>query len=112
MHTIEHVGLGRYGDPIDYDGDIKAIDELKRSLSDSGDLLVVVPIASEPKIYFNAHRVYTAEQFLAYFSDLLIVEFALIPDSEIDGDLVLNPSAELLARQHYACGCFWFRKVL
>jgi len=30
MHTIEHIGLGRYGDPIDPDGDLKAIKELIR----------------------------------------------------------------------------------
>jgi hypothetical protein len=33
MHTVEHIGLGRYGDPIDYDGDLKAINELKRVLT-------------------------------------------------------------------------------
>ncbi len=30
MHVVEHVGLGRYGDPLDPDGDLKAIAELKR----------------------------------------------------------------------------------
>jgi hypothetical protein len=30
MHTIEHIGLGRYGDTIDPTGDLKAIQELKR----------------------------------------------------------------------------------
>ena len=30
MHVIEHIGLGRYGDPLDPDGDIKAINELKK----------------------------------------------------------------------------------
>ena len=30
MHTIEHIGLGRYGDPIEPDGDLRAITELKR----------------------------------------------------------------------------------
>jgi hypothetical protein len=29
MHTIEHIGLGRYGDELDVNGDIKAIEELK-----------------------------------------------------------------------------------
>src|SRR5690554_5750635 len=43
MHTVEHVGLGRYGDPLDYDGDIKAINELKRVLARGGHLLFVVP---------------------------------------------------------------------
>src|SRR5579863_9192721 len=28
MHTVEHIGLGRYGDPIDIDGDKKAMKEL------------------------------------------------------------------------------------
>ncbi len=30
MHTIEHIGLGRYGDQIDPKGDIKAMSELQR----------------------------------------------------------------------------------
>ena len=30
MHVIEHIGLGRYGDLLDYDGDLKAMKELKR----------------------------------------------------------------------------------
>lgn len=44
MHTIEHIGLGRYGDPIDPEGDLKAIKELKRVLAKDGSLLFVVPI--------------------------------------------------------------------
>ncbi len=30
MHVVEHVGLGRYGDPLDVDGDLKACRELAR----------------------------------------------------------------------------------
>ena len=33
MHVVEHVGLGRYGDTVDSDGDLKAIKELKRVLA-------------------------------------------------------------------------------
>ncbi|WP_211226596.1 DUF268 domain-containing protein [Pedobacter glucosidilyticus] len=47
MHTIEHIGLGRYGDPLDYDGDIKAIKELKRVVAPGGNLLIVVPRSRE-----------------------------------------------------------------
>ena len=52
MHVIEHIGLGRYGDEMDPDGDLKAIDELKRVLSRKGDLLFVVPVG-KPKIMYN-----------------------------------------------------------
>ena len=78
MHTIEHIGLGRYGDTIDYDGDIKAISELKRVLAINGNLLFVVPIGEEAKIFFNAHRIYTYQQIITYFSELELMEFSLI----------------------------------
>lgn len=110
MHTLEHIGLGRYGDKLDYDGDLKAISELKRVLIPGGNLLVVVPIASEPCIYFNAHRVYSANQFISYFSELELIEFCLIPDKESDEDFIINPSEEILSQSKYDCGCFWFRK--
>ena len=39
MHVVEYIGLGRYGEPLDYDGDLKAIGELKRVLGKDGNLL-------------------------------------------------------------------------
>ena len=106
MHTVEHVGLGRYGDTIDPDGDLKAIGELRRVLSPSGSLLFVVPVG-KPSIEFNAHRIYSYDQILSYFSDLELLEFALIPDK---GGLFVNASKEMANSQDYGCGCFWFKK--
>jgi len=110
MHTVEHVGLGRYGDPMDYDGDIKAVNELKRVLAPGGTLLFVVPIGAANIIHFNAHRVYNKQHVLELFSDLNLEEFTLIPEDENDGGLIVNPCEELLSKQAYACGCFWFTK--
>lgn len=111
MHTIEHIGLGRYGDPLDYDGDIKAITELKRVLAVGGHLLFVVPLGRENRIFFNAHRIYTKGQVLDLFSDLELKDFSLIPEDERDGGLVTNPDDRLLEKQVYACGCFYFTKA-
>ena len=66
MHTIEHIGLGRYGDPLDALGDLKAIEELKRIVKLDGDLLFVTPVG-QPKIMFNGQRVYSYEQIVSYF---------------------------------------------
>jgi len=110
MHTVEHVGLGRYGDPLDYDGDKKAIAELKRILATNGSLFFVVPLGNTNKIHFNAHRIYTKDSILSLFHDLTLQEFALIPEDEEDGGLVVNPDDALLAKQSYGCGCFWFKK--
>lgn len=109
MHTVEHIGLGRYGDPIDPDGDIKAMRELSRVLSINGNFLFVTPIG-KPKIQFNAHRVYSYEQIISYFPDLILKEFSLIPDNAIDTGIITNASKELANEQNYACGCFWFTK--
>ena len=106
MHTIEHIGLGRYGDKIDPMGDIKSIDELKRVLKTGGDLLFVTPVG-KPRIEFNAHRIYSYEQILEYFSPLVLKEFSLIPDA---GGLITNADPNLVKDQNYACGCFWFKK--
>lgn len=109
MHVVEHVGLGRYGDPLDPNGDLKAIDELKRVLAPGGSLLFVVPIG-QPRIMFNAHRIYAYRQIIEYFLGLELVEFSLIPDKPEDGGLLRHASQEQADAQNYGCGCFWFRK--
>jgi SAM-dependent methyltransferase len=107
MHTLEHVGLGRYGDNIDADGDLKAMAELQRVLKPGGHLLIVVPVG-QPKIEFNAHRIYSYEQIVSYFPGLKLKEFALIPEKS--GGLVYGATVEQVAQERYACGCFWFIK--
>jgi SAM-dependent methyltransferase len=109
MHTVEHVGLGRYGDPIDYDGDLKAIGELKRVVRPGGSLLFVTPIGRS-RIQFNAHRIYSYSQILEAFAGFELREFSLVPDSEKDGGLVENAPEEFADKQTYGCGCFWFVK--
>lgn len=109
MHTIEHIGLGRYGDPICPDGDIKAISELKRVLSYEGSLLFVVPIG-KPKIMFNAHRIYSYDQIIEYFSGMKLRQFALIPDNARDTGIMINADKKVADEQKYGCGCFWFVK--
>lgn len=109
MHTVEHIGLGRYGDPLNPDGDLIAIAELKRVLAMGGSLLFVVPIG-KPKIMFNAHRIYSYEQISSYFSDLTLVEFTLIPDNATASGIIFNATKDMADSQNYACGCFWFRR--
>ena len=109
MHVVEHVGLGRYGDALDFGGDLKAMAELRRALAPDGNLLFVVPVG-RPRIQFNAHRIYGFDQIRAAFGELELMEFSLVPDRRDGFGLIENASKELADRQRYACGCFWFRK--
>lgn len=109
MHTVEHIGLGRYGDPVDPEGDLKAIAELKRVLAPSGNLLFVVPIGKSAKIMFNAHRIYTIEIIQKLFADFTLKEFAYIPERV--GVMQTNPDIRALHLGNYDFGCFWFQKL-
>lgn len=72
--VVEHIGLGRYGDPLDPFGSEKAAEELKRVLAPGGNLYVSLPVDSENKTYFNAHRAFTREYVLDLFAPLKPVE--------------------------------------
>ncbi|MDZ4829038.1 MAG: DUF268 domain-containing protein [Phycisphaerae bacterium] len=113
MHVIEHIGLGRYGDPIDPDGDGTALRELERVLAPGGTLLVVVPVGS-PRVCFNAHRVYSRDAIVRRVPSLVLRSFALIPDApapgKYDPGLIEGADADLVAQQRYACGCFRFER--
>ncbi len=109
MHVVEHIGLGRYGDPLDPDGDLKAINELKRVLAPNGYLIFVVPVGGKSIIMFNAHRIYTYEQVISYFENFELIEFSLIPDQSEEG-IILNANNDQANRQIYGCGCFLFKK--
>jgi len=106
MHTVEHIGLGRYGDELDPQGDIKAINEIKRVVMTGGDILFVVPLGKS-MIQFNGQRLYSKEQIVEYFSGCELKEFTLIPDK---GGLIRNAETEIINNQKYPCGCFWFKK--
>lgn len=109
MHTIEHIGLGRYGDPIDPLGDLKAIAELKRVVKKGGTLLFVTPVG-KPTLRFNAHRIYAYDQIIKYFSGFTLKEFALLPDNALEEGLIVPATKKQADAQSWGCGCFWFVK--
>ena len=110
MHVIEHIGLGRYGDALDPDGDLKAFNELKRVVSDNGSLIIVIPMGEQPIVHFNAHRVYDYDQIIRIFHGFELMEFALIPEAWDNGGLLIDADKKNLENETYACGCFWFTK--
>lgn len=108
MHTIEHIGLGRYGDPLDPKGDQTALTELQRVVASQGSLLIVVPVG-RPRIQFNAHRIYDPQMIEDYLPHMSLQSWSMLPDDSSRG-LLDNPTREFALQQRYACGCFWLTK--
>ena len=88
--------------------DLKAAKELQRVVRRGGQLLFVVPVAENPILFFNAQRIYSYGLVLEMFSEMRLVEFAVIPDARNGAKLVRNGSHKDILGQRYACGCFHF----
>jgi SAM-dependent methyltransferase len=97
--VVEHIGLGRYGDPLDWQGTEKAINELKRILAPGGDLYLSIPLDDENIVYFNAHRAFNEEYVVSLFEPLEIVERRYIYGSEF----LSKP------RRGFGTGCYHLR---
>jgi len=106
LHVVEHVGLGRYGDPLNPLGTRLASEELSRVLMPGGDLYFSTPVG-RPRVCFNAHRVHTPQQILTYFKGLELVEFSVVDDR---GYYMTDVQPEQMNTANYACGLFWFKR--
>jgi hypothetical protein len=106
LHVAEHIGLGRYGDPLNPDGTRQAATQLARVLAPGGSLFFGLPVGQE-RTCFNAHRVHSPQTICDYFKDLDLIEFSGVHD---DGTFVERSSLESFTDDAYACGMYWFRK--
>lgn len=57
LHAIEHMGLGRYGDPINAFGHYQALQNLSALLADDGILYLSFLTGNKSRIEYSAHRV-------------------------------------------------------
>lgn len=112
LHAIEHFGLGRYGDPIDYFGHEKAITNITKILKKNGKLYFATPIG-EQRIEFNSQRVFSVRYLYDLFStDFIVDSFSFV---DYKGDLFEN--VEITEKGinsnygcYYGCGIFEMTK--
>jgi SAM-dependent methyltransferase len=113
LHALEHFGLGRYGDKVDYDGHLIGWENIYRLLKKNGKFYFSVPIG-EQRIEFNAHRVFSLKYLLTLFAGKYkIHSFAYVDDS---GHLITDVELKEKHVQdnfscHYGCGIFELSKM-
>jgi SAM-dependent methyltransferase len=112
LHAIEHFGLGRYNDTIDYYGYLKAIANIVEILQQGGRFYFSVPIGKQ-RIEFNAHRVFS----VSYLIELLANNFEINRFSYINDAGDFFESVELTEDAiknnlgcWYGCGIFELTK--
>lgn len=88
LHTLEHFGLGRYGDPIDFDGHKKGLRNMIAMLQTGGRFYLSVPIGPQ-RIEFNGHRIFSPQYILDLAgSELRLDRFSYIDDA---GKPIIDP---------------------
>jgi hypothetical protein len=110
LHTIEHFGLGRYGDEPDPEGHIKGFKNLIKLLKKNGLLYISFPIGKKTKIYFNSERVFNPSEILSWSNQLEFIRFDYINEN---GDIILNYDLinSPLMNIKYSCGIYTFKKI-
>lgn len=75
ISSIEHDGLGRYGDPINPWGDIESMQAMKEMLKSNGLLFIAFPFGQDCLLW-NAHRVYGEKRLPLLFEGWQRRDFA------------------------------------
>jgi hypothetical protein len=112
LHALEHFGLGRYGDEINYQGHLIGWENMRKMLKRGGKLYFSVPIGPQ-RIEFNAHRVFSLNYLLGLFgSDYKIDSFSYVDDNgNLCRDAVLEKeSVDKNFSCNYGCGIFELSK--
>lgn len=108
LHAIEHFGLGRYGDTVDYDGHIKAIENITEMLQKDGRFYFSVPIGRQ-RVEFNAQRVFSIHYLIDLLKNSYYIErFSYVDDMECFHENVelSEDSIETNFNCNYGCGIF------
>lgn len=109
--SLEHFGLGRYGDPVDPSACFKAFKSIQRVMKTGGKIYIAVPIGFE-HLEFDAHRVFYASTIVENFNEMKLLEFSVInPDcNEIEYHVDIHKYDNCFEKGGLRFGLFVFEK--
>jgi len=112
LHALEHFGLGRYGDEVNYNGHLIGWENIYKTIKKGGKFYFSVPMGPQ-RIEFNAHRVFSLHYLLSLIEKRYEIDsFSYVDDQ---GDLHRNVALEKNAVDknfacNYGCGIFELSK--
>jgi hypothetical protein len=108
LHTLEHFGLGRYGDQLDPSGHIKGFNNLIKILKTNGILYISFPISNKNMTYFNSERSFNPKEILKWSNKLKLIKFDYIDDHD---QIFLDVNLDKFFKNiKYGCGIYTFKK--
>lgn len=113
LHALEHFGLGRYGDPIAYDGYLQGFNNIHKMLKPGGKFYFSVPLGKQ-RTEFHAHRVFSLRYLLEIIEPLYKIDsFSYVDDdNRFQKEIVITE--ELIANNCdclFGCAIFELTKI-
>jgi hypothetical protein len=90
LHALEHFGLGRYGDPICYEGYLLGFMNIYKMLKKTGKFYFSVPMGKQ-RTEFHAHRVFS----IKYLLEMITPYYEIDNFSYIDDNNTLHENVEI-----------------
>lgn len=116
LHSIEHFGLGRYGDALDAGGWKSGLRNLARIVRPGGTLILSTPVGHQ-RVKFNSHRIFHPATIAGFgasiglqVSQFFHHTYDSPPDSPITRSSDLEKDFSRLASMKYGLGIFEFKK--
>ncbi|MBI4855212.1 MAG: DUF268 domain-containing protein [Acetobacterium woodii] len=113
LHALEHFGLGRYGDRVNFNGHIDGLNNIYKILQKNGKFYFSAPIGPQ-RIEFNAHRVFSLKYLIEIFQGKFSIDYFAYVDDR--GNLHENVmlSEKNISNNYdcnYGCGIFEMTKI-
>ena len=105
--SLEHFGLGRYGDSIDPEACFKCFASIQQKLKKNGHLYISVPIGKE-RVEFNAHRIFYASTIRDCFNRMELIEYSCAAENKIEYNVPIHKYDEDGHNGEYRYGLFHF----
>ena len=100
--SLEHFGLGRYGDPIDPEACFKCFVAIQKKVKPGGFAYIAVPVGRE-HLEWHVHRVFNASTIVASFDEMSLVEYSTTSEGKIEYNTNLH---KYDAHPQYGGECF------
>lgn len=108
--SLEHFGLGRYGDKVDPDACYKCFDAIGRKVKKGGNIYLSVPVGKE-HLEFNAHRVFYASTIMEAFSGYELIEYSCTYSGYIEYNINIHKYDNDISLGGNRFGLFHFRRL-
>lgn len=108
--SLEHFGLGRYGDKIDPEACYKCFEAIGRKVKEGGNIYLSVPVGKE-HLEFNAHRVFYASTIIEAFPEYELVEYSCTYNGYIEYNIDIHKYDNDVSLGGNRFGLFHLRKL-